>query len=40
MNTSKLILLYFVVSLFLFTGQGVLAGDKSTVNLEELPSVG
>ena len=40
MKSFKLFLLYFVVSLFLFAGQGVLAGNKSTVNVKELPPVG
>lgn len=40
MKCYKSFLLCFVVSMFLFTGKNVLAGNKSTVNIEELSSVG
>lgn len=40
MKTYKLILLLFVMSMFLFPSQGVLAENRLPVNLEELPSVG
>lgn len=40
MKTSLSILLCFILSLFLLTGHGALAGNKSTLNPENLPSVG
>ena len=40
MKCYKSFLLCFVVFMFLFTGKNVLAGNKSTVNVKELPPVG